>query len=160
MRVALRYCTAGLMALGMAGFLGCSTAQKTSPHMGFAGVSIQAKLERKDLVILNSVEATSSTTSILGGLIQIVDNDNVKIIGIPFFTDKYTYWSQCPIALLCFIFPITPEDRAYYKALEKHPDADVIFMKSMDRESWGVPILFSTKSVTWRGKAARLRSDR
>lgn len=143
----------------------CSSAQKTVPHLRVGGFGIRANLDRDDLVVLGSVEGSSTTTSILLGLVQVIDGEKLKILFIPFFKEKYTYFSDSLLASLPLggflsVFRITSTaDRAYYKALEKAPDADLILLKSMDREGWGIPILFSTNSVTFRGKAVKLRSD-
>lgn len=141
--------------------LGCSTAQKTIPHLSVGGMTMEAHIERDDLVVLDTVEASSSTLSILAGLIQIIDGSNVKILGIPFFKDKYTYfsegWSLFGIQLIRFT---SPEDRAYYKALEAQADADLMFQKSVDREQTGIPFLFEKSTVTFRGKALRFKPDR
>ena len=96
---------------------------------------------------------TSSTTSVLLGLFQIIDGNKFKILYIPFFKDKYTHFGGVG-------YITGPDERAYYKALEKAADADLILAKSMDREDWGIPLLFTTKSVTWRGKALQIRPDR
>jgi hypothetical protein len=122
--------------------------------MPYSGLALQAGLSRGDFVVLDNVEAASTTTSILGGVIQVIDSDNWKVFGIPFFTEKYTTVAGGPL------FDERPEQRAYYKALEKTPDADTVLVKSMDREETGVPGLYSTTSVRFRGKAIRLKPDR
>jgi len=146
--------------------VGCSQAQKTAPHIGFAALELRAELSRSDIVILNEVEGTSTLTSILFGLIQVIDGTKVKFLGIALgFTDKYTFHSVASTPSpdwaggLPFLGP-GPADRAYYKALEKAPDADAVFYKSMDNEVFTFPILFSTKSVTWRGKAIKIKPDK
>jgi len=139
---------------------GCLSAQKTMPHLGVGSISIEGNLERKDLTVTKPVEGSSSMTSVLFGLVQVVDGNKLRILGIPFFRDKYTYFSDAPTILgIPLRFGVSPEDRAYYKALESSADADFVLVKSMDRESSGFPILFSTKEVRFRGKAMKVKSD-
>ncbi len=136
---------------------GCSTAQRTAPHLFFdADVGVRAALDRDDLIIMDSVEGSSSTTSILAGIIQVIDGDRFKFLWIPFFKEKYTYFSDSSLPVRF----VSTEDRAYYKALEKVPNADAVLAKSMEREQWGFPLLFETRSVTWRGKALSPKTDR
>ena len=140
---------------------GCSAAQKRMPHVGIGSFSLEGNMERKDFVIMGSVEGSSQTTSILCGLVQMIDGDNLKLFGIPFFTDKFTYFSEdTTFSNLTGIRFVTPEDRAYYKALEKTPDADVVLVKSMDRESFTIPFIYGRNSVPFRGKAMELKHDR
>ena len=151
-----------LCAALVASTFGCASAQKTAPHMGIGGLEIEADFDRSDLVVMDTVIGESSTTSILFGLIQIIDEDKVSILGLKTFTDKYTYFNSDPgfIGSIARIFGAGPADRAYYKALEKAADADFVLVKSMDREDSGIPIFASTQTVTWRGKAMRLKADR
>ena len=151
-----------VLILATALLYGCTAAQKQIPHFGFGKMNIEARMDRGDLIVLRSVEGESSTTSVLAGLLQIIDGDKVKLFYIPFFKDKYTYFSDSIFGgfpLLNQLRLVHAEDRAYYKALEKTPDADVVFYKSNDREGWGIPILFTTESVTWRGKALKVKPD-
>lgn len=154
LRNAIRSLVPALVVLGA-----CSTAQKQAPHLFFSELSMEAQLDRDDLIVLDTVEGSSSTTSILGGLIQIIDGDKLKLFWIPFFTDKYTYLFSSQSIPIGLPLGVGPEDRAYYKALEKAPDADSVLQKSMDREDWGVPILYNSRTVTWRGKAVALRAN-
>ncbi len=55
-------------------------------------------------------------------------------------------------------FPNTAS-RAYYKALEAHPEADAVFCKDYEREEVGIPWLFHTETVTYKGKAIKLKAD-
>ena len=140
----------------MMGFLvfivgGCNS-QKSAPHMGFGSFDVNTQLSRGDIVVLERVEGTSTTKSILFGAVQIVDGDNVKVLGIPFFTDRYTCVRTDPCR-------VTTADRAYYKALEATPEADAVFYKTMDREGSGIPLLWETETVTFSGKAITLKPD-
>ncbi len=140
----------------LSGFLlgGCGSAQKTAPHMWFSNFNIRTEMSREDIVVLDRVEGTSTTESILLGAIQIIDGDKWKILGIPFFKEKYTYFSGGQTGLWA-----TTADRAYYKALEAAPEADTVFLKSMDNEDEGIPLIWQTKTVTWKGKAIKLIAD-
>ena len=105
---------------------GCSS-QRGTPQMGFGNFDIETKLTRDNIVVMERVEGTSETDSILLGTIQVIDGDKVKILGIPFFTDKYACLRPDPLS--CSVAPRTQE-RAYYKALEASPQADAVFYKS------------------------------
>jgi hypothetical protein len=133
---------------------GCGSARKQAPHMGFSSVSMETKLERKDVVVMNTVEGTSTATNILF-FITIVDGDKLAVFGIPFFKDKYTYFDEESWHL----FGPSVVDRAYYKALEAAPEADSVFLKSSDSEAEGIPFIFRTETVTWKGKALKLKAD-
>ena len=72
-------------------FVGGCSSRTTVPHMEFGSFNMRAELTRED-VVLERVEGTSTTTSILGGLIQVVDGDKLKLLWIiPFFKEKSTY---------------------------------------------------------------------
>jgi hypothetical protein len=146
-------CTLPLLMACACGLAGCGEAQKTVPHMRYGDLSIEAQIARTDLTVLDRVEGSSTLTSLLLGAVQIVDGDKLQLLGIKFFKDKYTYfknegswWADCV-------------DRAYYKALEAAPEADFVFYKSMDHEDGGIPLLWTTKAVTVRGKAVKLKVD-
>jgi hypothetical protein len=157
-------CLILLVAASM--LFGCSAAQKTAPRMGFGEIDIQANIDRKDIVVLNEVEGSSTLSSILGPFIQIIDGDKYRILGMRFFKDKYSYAFEAtdPVGVLLSqlgIRSISTKDRAYYKALEKAPEADVILYKKCDTEVWHFMwFIYSTESVTVRGKAVALRPDR
>ena len=143
-----------LASLLLAG--GCAgSAQKQAPHMGFGNFDVRTELTREDIVVLDRVEGTSTTTSILVGAIQIIDGDKWKLLWLfPFFKEKYTYFNESGEGVLA-----STADRAYYKALEAAPDADALFPKSMDHENEGIPFIWETKTITWKGKAIKLVSD-
>ena len=147
------------LVISLMAIAGCSTATKQKPHMSYTDVSVQAKIDRQDMVVLEAVEGTSDTTSVLLGLVQIIDGSKVKVLGIPFFTDKYTYFTEPGLFGLFGLLGGGPLDRAYYKALERHPDADVVLVKSYDSEFSGVPLLFSNTATTVRGKAMKIKAD-
>ena len=124
--------------------------------MGFGNFDIETKLTRDNIVVMERVEGTSETDSILLGTIQVIDGDKVKILGIPFFTDKYACLRPDPLS--CSVAPRTQE-RAYYKALEATPQADAVFYKSWNQETSGIPLLWNTEKVTFSGKAFTVKPD-
>ena len=149
---------------------GCGAARKQTPHMGFGSFDIRTELTREDIVVLDRVEGTSSTTAIVGGLIQIIDGDKLKILGIPFFKEKYTYWRQSiygdagtesweRVVADALDPTLSTADRAYYNALEAAPEADAVLFKSLDHEDEGIPLIWWTKTITYKGKATKLVAD-
>lgn len=130
---------------------GCGTAQRMTPHMGF---SLEAQIDREDIVVLDRVEGSSTTTSFLFGLIRIIDEDKLQLFGIKFFKDKYVVKPDGTGSLTA-----NTSNRAYYKALEGHPEADAVFRKNFEREEAGLPWLFHTETVTFKGKAIKLKAD-
>ena len=131
---------------------GCGS-QKMVPHMGFGNFGINTELSRDDIVVLDRVEGSSTTENICLGLIQIVDGDGLRLVGIPFFKEKYS--SLCNRG----IWMSSTEQRAYYKALEAAPDADAVFYKSMDYEVSGIPLIWWTETATYTGKGIKLKAD-
>ena len=149
------YMICSLMAVGCLFLLGgCGgTAQKQVPHMAFGGLNIETDITRSDIVVLDQVEGSSTTTSVCLGIIQVIDGDKLRLFWIfPFFVEKYT-----PLADGDWI---TTASRAYYKALENAPEADAVFCKSWDREQSGNPLLWGKETVTFKGKAIKLKSDK
>ena len=137
---------------------GC--AQKTVPHMGFGNFDIRAEISRNDIEVLDQVEGTSTSSTYLG-VVQIIDGDKLKLFGIPFYKERYArlFNPDVPHYLLPDGLYVLTEDRAYYKALEAAPGADVVFFKSMDNEFDGIPLIWETRTVTMKGKAIRLKAD-
>lgn len=142
-------CCAAALLVG-----GCGSSQRMSPTMGYGDLSVQAQVDRSDMVVLDSVEGTSSKTSIAFGIVEVVDGDKLSIVGIPLFKNKYTYYGQPGL-----LGEVSTTDRAYYAALEKSPDADVVLARSMEREDGGIPLLWQIETVTFKGKALRLKAD-
>lgn len=148
----------GMVFLGAIGaaFLtvaGCSAAQRTMQHMRFGGLNIETDFERDDVVVLDRVDGTSKTFTCLLGLIRVIDDEKLQLLGIKFFKDKYTYFKGS------WLTGAQTADRAYYKALESQDEADAIFMKSWDYEEEGIPLIWHTESVTVKGKAVKVKPD-
>jgi hypothetical protein len=128
----------------------------SSPHMGFKGIEWQTTMNREDYVILNNVEGHSETLSILFGLVQIIDGKKLRLFWfIPFYEEKT---ARIPGSMLGY-FPST-ESRAYYDALTKSPEADVILCKSINKSFQGVPLLLNVRCVTYSGKAIKIKPEK
>lgn len=144
-----------MLALALAA-TGCAGSQKVMPSMRFGSMGIETNFDRDDVVVLDTVTGTS-TTDRRFFFVSFVDGDKVRVFGIPFFKDKYTF-SEPGFPIIGNLFPGTA-DRAYYNALEKTPDADFVLVKSFDHESSGIPWLWERETVTFRGKAMKVRAD-
>ena len=132
---------------------GCNAALKNAPHIGFGRLDIQAEIGRDDIVVLDRVEGSSTRSEYLFGIIQIIDGDKLQLFGIKFFKDKLVpLWGAVPGYM-------GTGERAYYDALEGHPDADAVLSKSWEWEQAGIPLLFYNETVTFKGKAVRLKAD-
>jgi len=121
--------------------------------MGFGNFGIETDISRDDIVVLDRVQGSSTTESICLGAVQVIDGDNLRVLGIPFFKEKYS--SLCHKG----IWMNLTEQRAYYKALESAPDADAVFYKSMDYEVSGIPLIWWTETATYTGKGIQLKAD-
>ena len=135
---------------------GCGAAQRTKPHMTFGDLNIQTDFERDDVVVLDRVDGTSKTFTCLFGLIRVIDDEKLQLLGIKFFKDKYTYFRH---PLFSWLTGATTADRAYYKTLESQDEADAILVKSWDNEDDGLPLIWHTKTITVRGKAVKFKPD-
>lgn len=65
-------------------FMGGCFSVKTTPHLGFRNFDIRTEMSREDIEVLGQVEGSSTTESIILGLIQVVDGDKLRLLGIPF----------------------------------------------------------------------------
>ena len=137
------------------GSFGCSCVFKGSPHMGYNGIEWQPSMTSEDYVVLDAVEGVSDTTSIFFGLIKIIEGNKIRLLWFfPFYEDKYSLIAQRPMRLG------RTGKRAYYNALKKAPDADVILEKSVTVERKTIiPLLYRTKRVTYKGRAIKLKAD-
>lgn len=162
------FCGALFLGLALVGG-GCASAQqKTAPGMEFGILSMQTQFTRDDVVVLDTVKGESSATKILFGAVEIVDGNKYAILGIKFFEDKMSgipkrkiEWPFILNTISVFLGPTNSvEQRARYKALEQHADADAVFDKSVDYSDTGLPGLWETVDVTVSGKAVKLKSDK
>ena len=133
-------------------FTGGGCNEKMVPHMGFGNFGIETDFSRDDIEVLDRVQGSSTTESICLGVVQIVDDDNLIILGIPFFKQKYASFSNKGCLMS------STGKRAYYKALEAAPDADAVFYKSMDYEVGGIPLIWWTETATYTGKGIKLKA--
>jgi hypothetical protein len=135
---------------------GCSSITRGTP---IAQTGIQANMNTGDCEVMAKTEGKSTKTSILLGLVQVIDGDKYRILGIKFFEDQYAFAGQS-WGLLDFIRPITPDERAYYKALAAAPDADAVASKAFVKTYSGIPILYNTSEVTFEGKALKFKGGK
>ena len=138
---------------------GCASVQRATPA---APGLVNINLEKGDYTMLNTVEGKSTVSSYVLGVVQIIDGSKVSILGFKNFEDQYSFQQQDtgPLAALFSIFrTVSVEDRAYYKALAKTPDADAVIPKSFTKQSSGFPILFVEEEVTFSGKALKYKSE-
>ena len=97
--------------------------------MGYKGIKCQPPMINENYVVLDAVEGVSDTTSIFFGLIKIIEGNKIRLLWFfPFYEEKYSFIVQRPLGLR------KTGKRAYYNALEKAPDADVILEKSVTVE--------------------------
>jgi hypothetical protein len=113
-------------------------------------ITIKPEIPRDAYEVLDTVEGTSTNNSVLLGLIQVIDGKKLILIGIPFFKEQYSFSSG---------YPGMTAARAYYKALSATPGADAVFCMSMDSEFSGIPLISTFETVTFRGKAIKLKTD-
>ena len=115
---------------------GCGDSYREMQHMGFSNFSIRAELQRDDIEILNRVAGTCSTKNIFFGVIQIVDDKDLRL-----------FWSA------------DTNERAYQRALNASSEADAVFYKSMYSEWEGIPPIVWVDTVTYTGKAIKIKTD-
>jgi hypothetical protein len=140
-----------LTALCILSLFGCSV-KKATPVSEF---TVKGEVDRNEMVVLDRVEGNSKTLFILFGLVQVIDDSKVKVFWIPFYEEKFAIADP---GFFSSLF-VTAEDRAYYNALAATPDADTVLPKSYSKEKSGVPMLFSTTTVKFTGKALKLKTD-
>ncbi len=146
-------CVAALCLVSMA----CAGSQRRIPAMNFGEIGIETAFDRDDLVVLDTVTGTSTSEQRFL-VVQIIDGDKYKVLGIPFFKEKYSVVQPSVIPIFGDFFTTTA-DRAYYNALEKTPDADFVVVRSLDHEYSGIPFLWDRTTVSFRGKAMKIRAD-
>ena len=137
------------------GSSGCSCVFKGSPHMGYNSTRWQPSMINENHIVMDAVEGVSDTTSIFFGLIKIIEGNKIRLLWcFPLYKEKYSYTAQYPMMLG------RTGKRAYYNALEKAPDADLILEKAVTVERKTIiPLLYRTKKVTYKGRAIKLKAD-
>lgn len=139
---------------------------------------MKINLEDTDYTVLPPVKGSSTTTSYVCGVVQVVDGSKVSVLWVKFFEDQYSFRPQRELdtidAVSAFYPPLWPlfflrragyfknvsaEDRAYYKALAATPDADVVLESALTKQNSGFPLLCSESSVTFTGKALKYKTE-
>ena len=136
---------------------GCRSTCQTTP---VSPLAIQAKLNRADYSVLKKVEGKSNTKSYLCGLVQYVDGHTIILWIFKDFEEKYAGVPgtlSSPLAGTVAL-PST-STRAYYKALKKAPEADMVIPKSCVYKKSGFPVFYSEETVVYSGKAIKIKSD-
>jgi hypothetical protein len=133
---------------------GCATGTY-KPVVRFGQLNLETQVPRQDLVILDAVEGTSREDAYAFGIVRIIDQSNWQVLGIKFFEDHCASPAG-PMLPCCLIDPVS--GRAYYKALQKAPEADAVIERSSTSRTRGFPFLYRMKEVTYRGKAIRLKT--
>ena len=157
----IKYAAITLSGLMTVPFLtGCSSIIRGTPQ---SATVINANMDKTDIEVGTSTEGTTTRTSILFGLIQVIDGDKYRLLGMNFFEDQYaftekkdTFYSMPVIGM--FLSSVNVEDRAYYKALAGTPDADTIVPKAFVTTKKAFLGLYDTESVTYQGKAIKYKS--
>ena len=139
---------------------GCASVQRATPA---APGLVNINLEKGDYTMLASVKGSSTVSSYVCGIVQVIDGSKVSILGFKNFEDQYSFQQKEPSMLDVLTFGIfrtvSVEDRAYYKALAATPDADAIIPKAFTKQSSGFPILFVEEEATFTGKALKYKSE-
>ena len=146
-------CAAGLVLA-----TGCSSITRGAPH---SATVINANMDKNDYEVGATTTGTSTKEDYLCGLIQVIDGDKYRILGIKFFEDQYAFVEKNQpgiLQLFGLITPVSVEDRAYYKALAATPDADTVALKAWTKTASGFPLLYCKQEVTFQGKALKFRS--
>ena len=147
--------------------IGCAQiAQK--PDLISGGMNVQGIVMRDDFQVSGDVEGTSSTQSYLLGALKIIDGSKVRLLWIfPLYretagTPLPSYISRDSSVfggLLKGLLVGFTESRAYYDAIEKAPEADLVFEKGFWKEGLYIPLLYSNETVTFRGKTMVIKPD-
>jgi hypothetical protein len=152
---------------------GCASVQRSTSA---AQSQVKINLKNNDYTILDSVKGSSTLKSYPLGIVQIIDDSKVRVLGIKFFKDEYSLLqpkktiSTPEIVFMVYVWPYgvykaytyssasaSAQDRAYYKALSATPDADNIIQKSFVKQRSGIPFLYSEEEVTIVGKAIKYK---
>ncbi len=143
---------------------GCASVQRAAPT---APGQVNINLEKGDYTMLGSVKGSSTVVSYCGGVVQVVDGDKVRVLGLRNFEDQYSFQTKQTATgntdlsgmLYDLMKPIAVEDRAYYKALAATPDADVVIPKALTKQKSGIPFICEEETATFTGKAVKYRSE-
>jgi hypothetical protein len=138
------------VACAMAAVLvtGCSSVTRGTPN---AGLVINANMDKNDYEVLGNTEGKSTKTSVLCGLVSVIDGDKISVLGLKFFEDQYAFEEKARFGF------VSVDDRAYYKALAATPDADAVARKSLIRTESGIPCIWMSREATYSGKAVKYK---
>ncbi len=109
------------------------------------------------LAALGAVKGTTVEEGYAFGLVRVIDKSKVQLLGIKFFEEAMAYPPTPPVPCPLLRDPL--EGRAYYKAMEKQPDADAIWQPTSTVKTTGFPFLYKKKEVTITGQAVRLKGQ-
>ena len=149
-----------LVIVSMCLLVGCSGTLRSTPHMGFDGIGIKGNWDRDDFIVLDKVEGSSNKRSYFFGLVQIIDDENLKLFWIPFYEVIEAYQPFVPGEFRPFCLFNETAKRAYYKALEASPDADAVLYKALTTKKSGFPFIYTKQNSTFVGKAIKLKTDK
>ncbi len=138
---------------------GCASVQRATPA---APGLVNINLEKGDYTMLASVKGSSTVSSYVFGIVQVIDGSKVSVLGFKNFEDQYSFQQQDNSflgALFVIFRTVSVEDRAYYKALAATPDADAVIPKAFTKQSSGFPLLFVEEEATFTGKALKYKSE-
>lgn len=152
---------------------GCASVERTTPR---AHSQVNVKLKNSDYTVMGTVKGVSTTTSYAGGLVKVIDGDKVRVLGIKFFKDQYSYltpkdhFNAGEVVLTAYLWPVlvpvmlyrhsaSAEDRAYYKMLAAVPEADAMIKSSLVAQQSGFLLLRSEEEVTVTAKAIKFKAD-
>ncbi len=136
-------------------FAGCTTSVKSDPGVSISGLTLQT-LERDEFEILDRVEGTGRTTTILG-LITLPFNRQAGYVS----TQGVLPIPPGPLATLTGSSRVYKAQRmALYNALAQVPEADVVLpTKATIEISSVIPFIIKVQTATVAGKAIRVKTD-
>lgn len=174
-----RFLNCGL-TLALAALLsgGCASVQRWTP---MARGQVNVKLKDSDYSVLASVKGVSTTKSYACGIVKVIDGNKVRVLGIKFFEDQYSYltpkdrlsdtekfmlfypgcWLILPITVpyIVYTHSASAEDRAYYKVLAAVPDADELVSPGLVAQRSGIPLVCREEEVTLTAKAIKYKAN-
>ena len=138
---------------------GCTSTRGTPSALP----TINANMDKNDYQVGPATQGSTHVDSYLGGFVKILDQDNVSVLGFPFYEVKTAGPQDEKTFVGLFQEFMTGQaearGRAYFKALEAAPDADTIIPKSyIIKDRIIFPIIYSEYDVTFQGKALTYKS--
>ena len=163
---------AGMAVVMLAGCAGVQRMTPATPGL------VNINLPKADYTVLASVKGSSARKSYVCGLVQVTDGTKVRVLGIKFFKEQYSYLRSTEISLrdalflpLPYLIPylidskayrqrgVSAEDRAYQKVLAAAPEADVVIEPAVVVQRSGFPLIYLDEEVTVTGKAIKYKAD-